>query len=570
MRILVLQTTRMGDVLQTSPLIRAIRYKYPDAHIAVMVRKMGKTIAERNPDINEVLIYDEDSIFLDLRSQDSDRLLRAYNDTQEYVHKIAAGRYDVAYNCSHSIASAMLLTLAEIPTVIGAHLSDDWQFVLRGPWTNYFFTSVFAREYNDLNLCDITRRFEQEAVGESGLVFEVRDEDRAFVDELLASNGVGPDDFVVCFQLGASEENKRWSEGHFARLGRLLAERKNARIFLLGVKEEEPLGKLFEEQAPGLAVHLYGKTSIPQVAALLERSRLLVSNDTGTMHIAAAVKCPLVLVSVGHVHFRETGPYGEGHCAIEYRRPSLGRADGVPGGIDERTLILPEQVYRAVELTLDRARTGQMAQSAPEPGFDSVEMYMTRFAPDGCLQWYPVLRRQVAEQDFIRLAYRLMWLDYLGAQRDPVVERQALAEVAGYYDAPGAGVPSAGVPGPGVVAGWRDTLAATFGELAAMAEGGIEDTNRLIECLQKPGKARQAQEIVGKLTALDEQMRLFGELNPPCRPLALISRFERDNLEGADPSILSQRTLQIYQDCRDRAKLFAKKAALAAGCFSKE
>ena len=558
MRILVLQTTRMGDVLQTSPLIRALRYKYPDAHIAVMVRRMGKTIAERNPDINEVLIYDEDSIFLDLRSQDSDKLLRAYKDTQDYIHKIAAGRYDVAYNCSHSIASAMLLTLAEIPTVVGAHLSDDWQFVLRGPWTNYFFTSVFAREYNDLNLCDITRRFEQDAPGEPRLVFDVRDEDRAFVDELLASNGVGPDDFVVCFQLGASEENKRWSEGHFARLGRLLAERKKARIFLLGVKEEEPLGKVFEDQAPGLAVHLYGKTTIPQVAALLERSRLLVSNDTGTMHIAAAVNCPLVLVSVGHVHFRETGPYGEGHCAIEYRRPSLGRADGVPGGLDERTLILPEQVYRAVELTLEHAHSGQTAQAELEPGFDNIEMHMTRFAPDGCLEWYPVLRRQMAEPDFIRISYRLMWLDYLGAQRDPAVERQSLADLAGYYDS----------PDPGIVAGWRDTLAATFVELAGMAEGGIEETNRLIECLQKPGKARQAQEIVGKLTALDERMRLFGELNPPCRPLALISRFERDNLEGADPSILSQRTLQIYQDCRDRATLFAQKAALTAECFA--
>jgi ADP-heptose:LPS heptosyltransferase len=560
MRILVLQTTRMGDVLQTSPLIRALRYKYPDAHIAVMVRRMGKTIAERNPDINEVIIYDEDSIFLDLRSQDSDRLLRAYNDTQKYIHEIRAGRYDIAYNCSHSIASAMLLTLAEIPKVVGAHLSDDWQFVLRGPWTNYFFTSVFAREYNDLNLCDITRRFEPEAVGAPGLVFDVRDDDRAFVAELLASNGVRPDDFVVCFQLGASEENKRWSEGHFARLGRLLSERKNARIFLLGVKEEEPLGKVFEEQAPGLAVHLYGKTSIPQVAALLERSRLLVSNDTGTMHLAAAVNCPLVLVSVGHVHFRETGPYGEGHCAIEYKRPSLGRADGVPGGLDERTLILPEQVYKAVELTLDRARTGQMAQAAPEPGFDGVEMHMTEFAPDGCLEWYPVLRRPLAEQDFIRLVYRLMWLDYLGAQRDPAVERQSLLELAGCYDAPEAGV-----------AGWRDALAATFGELAQMAEGGIEETQRLLLIVQAPpqkGMTRKAEELIRKLMALDERMRLFGEINPPCRPLALIARFERDNLEGAVPSILYQRTLQIYQDCRDRARLFAKKAALAAECFS--
>ncbi len=60
MRILVMQTTRMGDVLQTTPLVRALRCKYPDAHIAYMVRNMGKAIAQRNPDVNEVLVHEED------------------------------------------------------------------------------------------------------------------------------------------------------------------------------------------------------------------------------------------------------------------------------------------------------------------------------------------------------------------------------------------------------------------------------------------------------------------------------------------------------------------------------
>lgn len=569
MRILVLQTTRMGDVLQTTPLIRGIRINHPDAHIAVMVRKMGKTIAERNPDIDEVLVYDEDDVFRDLRSGDSDRLLRAYRESDEFIQKIRASRYDVAYNCTHSLASAMLLTIANVPKVVGAHLSDDWQFVLRGPWTNYFFTSVFAREYNDLNLCDITRRFVENAPAHPRLVLEVRDEDREFVDGLLAENGVAPDDFAVCFQLGASEQNKRWSESHFAALGRMLSERRNARIFLLGVKEEEPLGKAFEEQAPGLAVHLHGKTTIPQVAALLERSRLLVTNDTGTMHIAAAVGCPLVLVSVGHVHFRETGPYGEGHCAIEYRRAALGRSDHVPGGMEERTLILPEQVYQSIELTLENKQTpvGTPPVGTPPgscevcPSFETVDLHMTRFAKDGCLQWYPLLRRPLARKDFIRIAYRLMWLDYLGAQRDPDVERESLAELAAYYDPPDDAPADA----------WEKELAGMFAELADMAGEGIQHTQRLLKLVEisppPKGTARKAGQLIRNLNTLDERMRLFGEINPPCRPLVLISRYERDNLEGADPAILYQRSFQIYQDCKERAELFIKKTATAAEFF---
>ncbi|HEO69755.1 MAG TPA: hypothetical protein ENN80_00710, partial [Candidatus Hydrogenedentes bacterium] len=151
MRVLVLQTTRMGDVLQTSPLIRGIRRNDPDAHIAVVVRRMGKAIVERNPDVDEVIVHDEDELFLDLRAQDSDRLLRAYETADRYVQLLRSKHFDCAYNCTHSLASAMLLKLAEIPEVVGAHLSEDWQYVLRGRWVSYFFTSVFHREYNDLN-----------------------------------------------------------------------------------------------------------------------------------------------------------------------------------------------------------------------------------------------------------------------------------------------------------------------------------------------------------------------------------------------------------------------------------
>jgi len=78
MRILVLQLARMGDVVQTSPLVHALRLAHPDAHIAMMVRAMGRAAAERQPELDEVLEYDEDRMFLDIRSRDSDRLLRAY------------------------------------------------------------------------------------------------------------------------------------------------------------------------------------------------------------------------------------------------------------------------------------------------------------------------------------------------------------------------------------------------------------------------------------------------------------------------------------------------------------
>lgn len=554
MRILVAQTTRMGDVLQTSPLIRQIREKHPNAHIAVQVRRMGKIIAERHPDVDEVIIYNEDDIFLRLRAQDSSQLLEAYEMADGQITQLREGKFDVSYNVTYSIGSAMLMKMAGIPKVIGADLTGDWQFVLRGGWTKYFFTSVYSREYNDLNLCDITRNFVSGVPPCRELLFTLTDEDRASAQGLFERYGIGADDFVACFQLGASEENKRWSVERFAGLGQRLREAYGARIFLVGVQDEAPLGKAFEELAPGLGIPLYGKTSVPQVAALLERSRLLVTNDTGTMHIAASVKCPIVLCSVGHVHYRETGPYGEGHCAIEFRRSHLGRSDLVDGSTEEKGRITPDQAMAAVRVVLADDPAKPIAQLSEGGDLASVDLYLTRFAPDGALQFYPVIRRAMTERDFVRIAYRAMWLDHLDPGRAARQETESLRAMLAHYD--GLGVDSVEV--------WHKRLGAQFEGLAALAKRGTDVTDQLLAVLKKGKSMAQAKSLVGDLMALDEEARVFGELNPPCKPLLLMARFERDNLEGADPLVLARTTLDIYRACFARARLMTRKISRIA------
>ncbi|MBI2422349.1 MAG: glycosyltransferase family 9 protein [Candidatus Hydrogenedentes bacterium] len=550
-RILVVQTTRMGDVIQTSPLVHRVRLKYPHAHIAYMVRRMGKLVAERHPDVDEVLVYDEDEMFLHLRADDSERLLTAYEFALARIEKLKSGRYDLIVNVTHSVASAMMLRIVNPPELAGAHLSSDWHFVLRGVWTTYFFTSVFSRDYNDLNLCDITRNFISGPPECRELFFKVNPEDDVYVDELFHEHQVNPGDFVVCMQLGASEENKRWSPQQFAGLATAMRQQFNARIFLIGITEEAPLGEVFEQYAPGLATHLYGKTSLPQIAALLRRSNLLVTNDTGTMHVAASVNCPITLVSVGHVHYRETGPYGEGHCAIEMRRRTLGRSDFVPGGLEERDQIAPQQVLRAVEYTLAYRKNRRLEQWEAGAELANVDIYISRFAPDGFLQFYPILQRPIAERDLLRMGYRAMWLEHLEGRHDAATEHEAVRLMLAQY----------GDPGADVRAAWFQDHDRIFGELVSIAQRGVAATSRLLDLLKR-GRIAEAKDHVHQLMLLDEEGRIYSEINPPGRPLMLIARFERDNLEGTDPVKLAGATLQIYRACESRARLVKDKLAL--------
>lgn len=551
MRILVAQMTRMGDVLQTSPLIRSLKERYPDAHITAMVRRMGRPIAECNPDIDEILVYEEDDIFLDLRADDSDRLLHAYTKADAVVQRLKEGRYDVVYNCTHSLCSAMLFKLAEIPRVVGAHLSDDWRFVWRGLGPNYFLTSVLHRDTNDLNLCDMFRYFLEDAPPAKGLVMQVDDRSRSEAHALLAAHGFGDRDFLACFQLGASDRDKRWPAPSFAELGRLMKERRQARVALVGVEDEAPLGQAFEAHAPGLAVHLFGKTSIPQLAALLQRANVLVTNDTGTMHIAAAVGCPIVLTSVGYVHFRETGPYGAGHCAVERRRDELGRSDIRPSESASDAGILPHHVLRAVDLVLE----GQVSKQPPRledlDELSDIDLFWSAFAPDGCLEWYPVIRRDPASTDLLRAAYRMMWLERFQGAASAEHRIAGLKQMLGCFR----------LDDIARIRAWAGETQESIRGLGALAEKGAAMTGRLLAHLRGKGSMREAKCVVADMTALDEEMRVYGEIHRACRPLVAIARFERDNLEGSDPLPLAERTLGIYNDIRVRAEALMESVA---------
>jgi ADP-heptose:LPS heptosyltransferase len=544
MRILVVQTTRMGDVLQTSPLVRTLRRAHPGAHIAMMCRKMGKPIAGRHPDIDDILLYEEDASFADLRSGDSMRLLRAHARTMEYVGRIRDGHYDLAYHCAPTVGTAMLLRMAGVPRVIGADLADDWHFLFRGAWTNYFFTSILHRDYSGFNLCDVFCNLADDCEPARELVFDIRDEDRAAVSELLARHGVNDDDFLACFQLGASENAKRWPEHRFAELSRMLREKHGAKVLLLGVDAEAVFLEAYQACDPAPSVPLFGKTNIPQLAALLERARVLVTNDTGTMHIAAAARCPVVLVSVGPVHFRETGPYGEGHHAIERQRQHISVDNTIPGE-EQRDFITASQVMRAA----DRALGGDAPDDSA--ALDGVLLFRSAFAPDGCLDWYPCVRREPTETDFLRIAYRAMWIEHLRGREDARAERASWDRMLPCFSPPGAEVLST----------WQRTLDAQFERLAADALQGIALTEQLRQIVTTGQRMAVAQEVVGKLTQIDEACRLFGEVMSPVRPLTCLASFERENLEGSDVEALTLRTLDIYRNLAARATLMRKKMA---------
>jgi lipopolysaccharide heptosyltransferase II len=115
----------------------------------------------------------------------------------------------------------------------------------------------------------------------------------------------------IALQPGARWDNKRWPVAYFAELVRLLAtEFPGARFAILGAPEDKPLGEVVSRAAPTRCLNLCGETSLPEMVEWLRLSELMITNDTGPMHVAAALDTPLVAL-FGPTEPRRTGPYGQ-------------------------------------------------------------------------------------------------------------------------------------------------------------------------------------------------------------------------------------------------------------------
>jgi heptosyltransferase-2 len=181
-------------------------------------------------------------------------------------------------------------------------------------------------------------------------------------DALLRARGVAPGRTVVGLNAGATYgEAKCWPQERFASLARLLRDRLGAAILAVGgAAERERAGAVCAPLGPD-GINVAGETTVAQLAALAARCAVFVSNDTGPMHLAAAVGTPVVAL-FGPTSFRRTGPWGPTHrivcapvpCSPCYRR-ECDRGEGCMAAIPV------ERVREAVEQLLREKRGARHA-----------------------------------------------------------------------------------------------------------------------------------------------------------------------------------------------------------------
>lgn len=285
-KILVIRIDRIGDVLLSTPAIRAVRETFPAAEISLLVSAYTKDLVVDSPDIDKLLIYGQDRV---------------------------SSNYDLAF-ALHSGLRQNYLTFTS-----GARIRVGYT-----GWGGGFF---LTRKLVDDREKRIRHEVESalEVVGSIGcttqdksLRISVTKEGEEFAEEYLQQHQFNKEDIIVVVHPGARQDYIRWEKRGFAAVADRLIKEEKAKVILIASRSEQ---QLMEEvvslmrEKPFFAIGL----SLAQLVSLIKRCRLFIGNSTGPMHIAAALKVPVVAI-FGNIHpldsYQEWGPWGEGHIVV--------------------------------------------------------------------------------------------------------------------------------------------------------------------------------------------------------------------------------------------------------------
>jgi ADP-heptose:LPS heptosyltransferase len=317
--ILLVAITRMGDMLQASPTIAGIKMENPNARVTVLIERNFAAICDGLPGIDEVIVIDLTFVTRCLhREQES--LLDAYKYVSDQIDDLRSRKFDCVINMASSPYTAILIKLLGVEKSLG-WLSDDEGFrLISNPWAMLFAAYVYHsnRDYNTINLVDILRCSSEVNQHPQRLIYNVPEADKKFAEEVMQFPELQGDGPLIAIQVGASQGKRQWSPKRFAALSRLLIEDLGARLLFTGTRGEQPLiDTVFAEYSSPRMHSVVGKTTIAQLAGLLEHCELLVTGDTGTMHLAVAVGRPVVAVFLASALAYETGPYSHGNLIVQ-------------------------------------------------------------------------------------------------------------------------------------------------------------------------------------------------------------------------------------------------------------
>ena len=272
-RILIWKLSALGDVLLSTPSLRAVRRQFPKAHITLIVGRAAAELVARCPYLDELIVYDP---------RRKDRGVRGH---WALLKKLRAGAFDLSIDLQNSRRTHLLAWLAGIPVRIG--YARKWGRLLnRGIRLPRVVLAPIAHQQYLLRQAGLT------VDGDALEIWPSAQED-ARAQALVGSRADGAP--VVGVHPGGSGrwKTKRWDLDRWAQLCEALAQRQ-VRVIVTGGPEERGLWEALTGAMRARPVNAIGQTSLLELACLIKRCDVFIAHDSSTLHLAAAVGTPTV------------------------------------------------------------------------------------------------------------------------------------------------------------------------------------------------------------------------------------------------------------------------------------
>ena len=302
-RILVRATNWVGDVVMTLPALEAIRENFPSSSISVLAKPWVVPLLENHPAVDDVILFRK----REGRTVDLGELIRV-------VRLIRKHEFDLAILFQNAFEAGLLAYLGGVKFRLGyntdgrglllTHRVNRSEEVLKGHQVEYYLSLLRAVGW-------------EASSRDPSLYLAEQDREKAW--NLLRSKGLKEGDFLVGLSPGAIfGEAKRWPPERFAKIGDWAVERWKAKVLIMGSRREMHICKALERSMSHSAFDLSGQTSLGEAAALINQCQFFLTNDSGLMHIAAALGVPTVAI-FGSTNSVATGPRGPNTRIVKHQ-----------------------------------------------------------------------------------------------------------------------------------------------------------------------------------------------------------------------------------------------------------
>lgn len=277
-RILVARTDRIGDVILSTPVLETLRNNFPSSHIAFMVSPTTREFAEGNPNVDEVIVYDKDAAH------------RTWIDSVKFARQLAKKKFDIAL-ILHSTNRVNIVTcLAGIPRRIGYArkagilLTDRFKYVKKEGRKHEIDYSLDLLK--PLGVSEFCRN----------PYIPIKQADRDKVEKLFKEAGLGRSEDFIAINPSASCPSRMWPALSFAKLVDSLASEFKMKIVLIGNKNSANTIKTILTNIKSRVIDFSGKTNLGELAVILKHAKLVISNDSGPVHVSCAVGTPVIAI----------------------------------------------------------------------------------------------------------------------------------------------------------------------------------------------------------------------------------------------------------------------------------